>query len=211
MILLSKMAAGTTWNPNDKAANTTLSNGNLTASCNFAGSGFSNVRSTTGATGQKYFEITVVAASGPNWGNIFGVADASESLTAQAGVAAGGHSAGTQFIGGASLALWFNGSSVNVPYASLTVGDVMGVCVDTVAAKLWFNDLTRASGWTNGGTGFGGNPTNGTGGYSISGIGSPIYIIDSGYGDSTTQTFTVNPGPTGFTGTIPTGFAAWQP
>ena len=64
-----------TWNPSDKHADITLSNGNLTAA-NSVG-GYKGVRATLGVTsGQHYWEITVDAGI-----NLFiGVADSSADL-----------------------------------------------------------------------------------------------------------------------------------
>src|SRR5262245_53474608 len=50
-------APGSTWNPSDKSANMTLSNGNLTAQCSVTGD--TGVRGTSSATtGKLYFEVT---------------------------------------------------------------------------------------------------------------------------------------------------------
>jgi hypothetical protein len=101
-------SGGTTWNPNDKSSEITLTNGNLTASDSPGGSTFTAVRSTTSKTaGAWQVEIRCeVFASGsvPS----VGLANASAPLNAQLGLDTNSivwQSGGTVVFNGVSLAV----------------------------------------------------------------------------------------------------------
>lgn len=76
-------SAGSTWNPSDKSANVTLSNGNLTATQSSSAGTNSMVRGTSGkSTGNLYFEVSLDYCNGAaNDGWICGVANATQSLS----------------------------------------------------------------------------------------------------------------------------------
>jgi hypothetical protein len=70
--------SGTTWNPSDKAANVTLSGGNLTAADLVANTN-AGVRATTGkSTGKFYFEIAIVQVA--TWYTAIGFGTTAETL-----------------------------------------------------------------------------------------------------------------------------------
>lgn len=78
-----------TFNPSDKSANVTLSNGNLSAARN-GGAGI--VRSTIGkASGKWYWEVTLTSTTG-TWDCFLGVANATAVLTGNLGANANGWS-----------------------------------------------------------------------------------------------------------------------
>lgn len=124
-------ATTTTWDPAQKAASITLSNGNLTATQASGGwNGTKGLSSLAKASGKWYFEVTVVS----NTSNliIVGVANSGASLTAFCGsdVNGWGYYAGTGqiYTGGGN----FPGGS------TFTNGDVIGVCIDATLKRAWF-------------------------------------------------------------------------
>lgn len=125
--LMKKASAAVyaTWNPADKGANVSLSNGNLTA-LNVAGSN-ELVRSTLGkSTGKWYWELTVGAVR-----QDLGVANASESLTTFTGASANS----TGYNSSGSI---FRNSSVLASVAAYAPGDVIGIALDMTAGTVAF-------------------------------------------------------------------------
>jgi hypothetical protein len=174
-------AAAVTWNPADKNASVTLSNGNKTAN---AASASQTVRATSSkSTGAWYFEVVFTGNSFSF--TVAGIANASALLTQYVGANANGYSHGT---GGFS---YFNGSgTASAP--TLFPGDTLMVAVDLTNLKIWFGVNGT---WT-------GNPAAGTG---------QQYTIASGTyypACSPRQTDLILATPT-TTYSPPTGFAAW--
>ncbi len=121
----------TTWDPAQKAASITLSNGNLTATQASGGwNGTKGLSSLAKASGKWYFEVTVVS----NTSNliIVGVANSGASLTAFCGSDVNGWGYyggnGQIFTGGGN----FPGGS------TFTNGDVIGVWIDATLKRAWF-------------------------------------------------------------------------
>jgi len=172
-----------TWNPADKAAGITLSNGNLTATST---SGINqNVRSTASSPGKFVFSATKVAGSK----TAIGVANAAKSLTE--GAWATTNSVGYYSDGGVGYG---NGSPAT--YAPYSNGDVIMVAGDAVAGKVWFykNGVCQ-----------GGDPVAGTGGISIA-SGSPLYALFNA--EPAGASMTANFGATPFSSAVPAGFSA---
>jgi hypothetical protein len=194
-----------TWNPSDNS-NLTLTNGNLTASAATTVSTFHSIRGTLSHTGsvKEYFEYTA-GAMDTNHGFMMGIANSTASLTTFLGAGTNGYS--MQCDAGADF--YYNGAFTSNGMAACVVGHVMAVAVDIGAKKIWVADLTAATGW-NVGSGGTQDPGTGAGGISISGVTAPLFIGFSGYDGTTPDTVTLNVGATSFTGTIPSGFSAWD-
>lgn len=112
--------AAATWNPSDKDSHVTLSNGNLTATVNNSGGSYPTVRSTVGKSSGKFvFEFTVTSATSLQ----IGVETAASSLTSYVG------SQSTSW-GYAIAGYVYHNGAASGPYASFTVGDVIGVRAD---------------------------------------------------------------------------------
>jgi len=176
----------TTWNPADKSANITLSNGDLTATN--AGLGDS-VRSVYGtASGKWYWEITVHSS---NIATHTGVGDSGISLT--------GNSPGENADGYVYESRWgYKGNSGIWDSFGDTfgAGDIISVALDLNAGKIWFgkNGVWQASG----------DPTAGTN-EAFSGIIGTFYGILY-FQDALSAT--ANFGNVAFSYSIPSGFNA---
>lgn len=144
---MSMMAASApsyaTFNPLDKHANITLSNGNRTASCS-AGAGWFGVRATSFKTAGKWLFEVIVEAGGAHM--MVGVATSSASLATFLG-------AGTTSWGYYSATgnkIFNDGSGVGVAYGStwVTNGDRIWTAFDIGTGELWWakNGTWQASG-----------------------------------------------------------------
>jgi hypothetical protein len=139
-----------------------------------------------------------------------GVADATAGLNTYLGIDT--HSGGT-LIQTANFS-FFTNNSFGTPFTNANaVGHVYGYAIDYSGTNphIWVQDWTNASGWTNSLTfNFTGNPVTGVEPLVIATT-SPIFIIGTGgYQGSIPETMTLNTGATAFTGTIPSGFTAWD-
>ena len=115
-----------TWNPLDKNANVTLSNGNLTAAISTG----TNVRSIVGvSTGKWYWEVHIDAGSMPFF---VGVVTSSATLNSHTGADAYGWGYygynGDKFHGGSNLGYG----------AAYRTGDTIGVALDMDSGALTF-------------------------------------------------------------------------
>jgi hypothetical protein len=172
-----------TWNPNDKSAAVTLSNGNLTATSSSTNTG---VRATYGfSTGKIYYEILPTSLAG--------YAGFARDTTVFTGTIA------AVMIATSSGWIQVNGSSV------LNIGGIssIGIAIDLTANLIWFRSLP-AGNW-NGNATY--NPATGTGGVNISAIvGGPLYpalsVLQNG------DNLTANFGASAFSGSMPTGFVS---
>lgn len=172
-----------TWNPADKSANMTLSNGNLTAT--LAAASTLAVRGSGGrSSGQYHFEVTVNTNGGSGGVPNIGVADSTFVLGSTPGVNT--HCIQAQDNG----QVFFNnaGSSCD----TYTTGAVLAIEVDLGTSQFWIQK--------SGGTGR-------KGPFSMSGIGLPVYPFFSSFDNS--DAVTLNVGATAFTITPTSGFAAW--
>ena len=183
---------------NGVGANVTLSNGDLTYTSTSASTACS-ARSTTSRSSSKvYFEVTVVEV-----GDCFiGFGTSAFSDASSPGVP-GWYS--NSYGWRQSGELFYNTSGDGVPSVGWQTGDVLAFAIDLTGQKLYLNDLTGSDGW-NGGSG---NPSTGTGGYSISGVSGALNAIIANYNENTGK-FTFNFGGSSFTGSIPSGFVSWN-
>lgn len=148
------------WNPSDKDASVSLSNGNKTASLTGAGPTAPGVRSLALASGKVYVEVHVDADHSSGDVSV-GVANSSAALT------------GTSFVGGDGNAIgWrdagavLKGGANQGTIASYGAGDYLGIAYDSAAAKVWFS---KNGVWQSG------DPAAGSGGFACS-LGSPVFI-----------------------------------
>lgn len=187
-ILQTLIAGGqrTTWNPSDKAASISLSNGNLTAT-KASGATDALVRATVGKTsGKWHFEITVGTTGNTDRPGV-GIANSTQSLTAYLGSSAN------------SICLFASGDvygSASIISAGATApwgaGDVVAVEVDVGAQLIYFQVS-------------GGLRTSGISFSFISGILFPaLDLFDTG------DVSTANFGGSAFTITPTSGYVAWN-
>ena len=180
-------AVAMTWNPADKSAVTTLTDGDLHATVAFT-FGPGGARSTaTKTAGKRYYEQQYVANSAG-----FGIANASASLVPNGP--------------GANMVCWYQkdgylaGPSGWLNLAALTtaVNEWGGLAVDIAADKFW---IRNAAGWD-------GDPVAGTGGYTL-GITGPFYAFFSTFAGNGGEGL-ANFGATAFNYAVPSGFVAWN-
>jgi hypothetical protein len=199
LLLASKRVTYATWNPSDKNANVTLSNGNLTAAGNNS-SFYYPVRATIGkSTGKWYWEefIDMAALSGFNY-QVSGVGNSSASL------------ANGQYVG-ANVNSWayhnLNGNkytnAVNTAYgATYITGVTIGIALDMTNGAIYF---AKNNAWQNGG-----DPTSGAAktGAAYTGLTGTLYPMTSflGQNNSTGSKNTANFGATALTYAAPSGY-----
>ena len=198
----------TTWNPSDKSSGVTLSNSNLTATCN-NGANSQGVRGNVShSSGKWYIEFHsfyFASVGGP--GGV-GIANLSDSLTETSAGAFSNTDAAGIFLG--KTIEVGNGSAGSSGIVNdLTGSNVAGVAVDMDAGLVWFT--TDGTHWNNGGTA---NPATGVGGYSLTagtpmGTAYPKAWIRWGLSGAPYDTATIN-GSGSFTFTIPSGFTQWD-
>ncbi len=190
--------AGTTWNPADKHADVTLSNGNLTA----AQSATVNNRGVRAvefkAAGKFYFEIEVDSASGSPDG-YFGLSDNDEVLTAALGNGAEGYA--YHFADGDAR----NNGSESAYGDSLAATDILGVAVDFTAGAIWFSKNGTWQGGATIGEVEAGTTTNAAFTSITSNPLTPAASLNA------TITITLHSDAANLTYTVPTGFTAGWP
>jgi hypothetical protein len=183
-----------TWNPADKSANITLSNGNLTATN--GGSGDNLVRSIVSASsGKKYCEIT--ADIKVNNGTDLGVGTGAEALTNWVGATA--DSVG--WIGGDGN-IWLNSNPIT-GVATWTQGDTLCIAFDIDNMRIWFR--TNGGNWNNSGTA---NPATNTEGIDVSALNAGPFFVMVSFRTNADQ-FTANFGGTAYAHAPPSGFGNW--
>ena len=187
--------ASTTWNPADHESHLILSNGNLTAT-GTAG-WVSGGRSAYSDTTNKYYcEYTWTTITNAN--DCVGVASATASL-ANTPV---GNAAQRSVIAQNGIIYLPTGGASSVNLGTITNGTVMCMAVDLASSLIWFRK--GAAGNWNGNATY--SPAAGTGGVamSLAGVAMFAYVVQGG----STDVLTANFGATGFTGVVPSGFAA---
>jgi hypothetical protein len=201
----------TIWNPADNGGGLTLSGGNLTAAASTSNSLWESVRSTNSpakTAGKWHAEFTVGSSTlDQTW--VVGIADSSATLSGQH---VGETAHGVVYSINASGA----GTDViqnNVPTsytATNAVGDVIALEIDIGNSLIWFQNVTKASGWTDGSGGFTGNPGAGTGGTAFTATTAGGIMLAFGgfnYGGGS-PTCTLN--TTTAVGTVSSGFLVWD-
>lgn len=187
----------TTWNPADKNANVTLSNGNLA----MTSSGLGGVRSVFSTTsGKWYFEITYTTLTTNSSNSALGVANVSNTMNGGVG------SANAVTVGGVNGQYYIGATNTGVTFTSAATGRVYGIAIDVAASRIWVRNATNAPTSWNGSTS--NNPATNTGGLSAAAIFGPstaVYAWANAY-SSDGVTFTANFGATAFTAAAPAGF-----
>jgi hypothetical protein len=188
----------TTWNPADKSASITLSNGNLTATSAIGGN--MGVRADTGRSGSKvYFENLYVAATGGG-SSICGIALASADLPTWASNGSGGIAV---FDSGP---VFRNSVSTGINVGIATTGQSHCFAIDMIAKLLWVR--VDAGNWNGSSSN---NPATGVGGIDISAIFTTTLAAFACYGTASgSKSATANFGATAFAQAVPSGFAAWD-
>lgn len=189
----------TTWNPADKSASVTLSGSNLTATGSASAGGVrANAFKTTG---KVYWEYTCTAASGTATGSgtDIGIGLSSAILSSVGG---SGTNAVLQIM--SSGIIYVNGNTSAFGGAVVCPATV-AVAVDFTGKKFWLRAL-------NGGQWNGNNATNdpgtGLGGSDISSLSGNWYPLVT---FSAADVITANFGASAFVGSMPTGYAAFDP
>ncbi len=122
----------TTWNPADKSASVTLSNGNFTATGTTSSD--VGVRSTTSKTSTKdYMEFTFSGTVISNADNGVGIITSGQSLTGVGSAAANAFICFMQPQG----ALWFNGSTLSTPVGAIGLSDIVCMAIDRSNQRGW--------------------------------------------------------------------------
>ena len=178
-----------TWNPSDKNANISLSNGNLTATA--TNTAWKSVRATDfKSSGKWYWETTIDVAASNN--HILGVGTSDASIEPPSGYPGGDtHGYGYR---GATGQKYYNATPV--AYGdTFTAGDIISVALDLDNGKIWWakNGAWQAAG----------NPAAGTN-EAYSGLSGSFYPMHSPY--TNTNAATANFGATSLSYTIPSGF-----
>jgi hypothetical protein len=181
LLLPSAASAATyaTWNPSDKSASITLSNGNLTAVQGGTNGVFQSVRSTIGkSSGKWYWEYTAVGN-----GRMASIALSTAGLTA---TYLGADANGWGFYGGDGKK--YNNATGVAYGTTFTAGDVISVALDMDAGTVIFykNGVSVGTAFT------------GLTGTMFAGISN----------DTNNDGFTANFGATALTYTPPSGYCA---
>lgn len=134
----------TTWNPSDKGANVTLSNGNMSAEAN--ASNADSVRATESKTSNKFYFEILIDVNTTN--NVVGIGTSSASITEIPGYDANGYGYDALMGNKGHNDVWDTYGD------GYTTSDIIGIAVDLDNGKIWFakNNVWQASG----------NPTAGT-------------------------------------------------
>lgn len=178
------------WNPSDKAAAVTLSNGNKSAQ---ASSSAACVRSVTSHSGGKYSYEYVCAGAGIT---MIGIANASKSLTTGVGLDA--NSVGVRVEG--SLTFVFeNSSSIAFIFTGGSIGDVFHLDWDLTNKKLY---IAKNGVYMNSA-----NPVAGTGGTTFS-LGGTVYAVVEPASNSASCVVTWRNKAADMS-SIPSGYSEW--
>jgi len=188
-----------TLNPLDKAANITLSNGNLTAT-DIATSAWISVRSQTSHTTGKWYWEWTLGSKGTGEG-ICGFGNSSSPLSGGPNAFFGCDANGIGLVSNGQV--WKNFTPTSI-LATISNGDICGLAMDIGAQLFWCRN--GAGNWNGSGAA---NPATGSGGISLpSGLASGaifagISVLNNG--DFSTANF----GASAFNQTPPSGFSAW--
>lgn len=208
------MATG--WNTADNGGGLTLSNGTppLQAAAATNNSTWESVRSTNSpakTSGKWHAECKIITSTlDQTW--MFGIADGSATL-AGAHIGASAHGIGFD-VGksGTSTQIYQGGSVIFSLTIATVINDVIAIEIDIPNALIWFQNVTRGTGWTDNLGGFTGTPSAGTSGKGIAftaTVSAGIMLGFSGYNYGTSS-------PTGLlntasaVGPVSSGFTIWD-
>lgn len=187
----SAYAVATTWNPSDKNASITLSNGNLTETIGTDAT-WQGLRGTVGVSSGKYYWEVTINENGP-FGMDVGIATSAKSLSTN------WRDFTTSWVYNSEGGKWNNGGGAWG--AAYSPGDIIGVALDMTAGKIWWakNGTWQASG----------DPGAGTN-EAFASITGTVYPGTSAASNTVSSATTVNFGATAFTYTPPTGFSGFD-
>jgi hypothetical protein len=176
-----------TWNPADKQANTTLSNGNLTAT---SSSQLGGSRATHTSNKKKYFEYIITRNTAFNE---HGFATLTKGFGQDLGTS---DSISASYYPGQLKIFYASGNNVDAPNA--TTGDVIGFALDIAKHLFW---VPKNGVWMNDG-----DPANGTNGldYVFTADPYPMCLLEGG------DASTINTGASSFAYPLPVGFYPWR-
>jgi len=177
----------TTWNPDDKAATITLTEGNLKATFTISFD-WKSVRATDyKSAGKWYWEVTIGTVTSDY--NMVGVGTAAADIESYCG----DDDYGYGYMGQNG---YMYHSTVGDSYgATYTTNDIIGVALDLDNGKIWFS---KNGVWQNSG-----DPIAGTG-EAYSGLSGDFYPMGSLY--TVDNSFVANFGSSSFAYSVPTGF-----
>jgi len=185
-----------TWNPSDKHANITLSNGNMRATTTTTG--YYSVRSTSAITGKRYFEF--MTYSGVTGGDELAVGVATDGVAVTDWIGQTNESCGIWWY---DNRIYFNGAPV-INYTNSTLGVTQGykVAIDTATRKVWIG-RTDLVGWPNSG-----DPAAGTlAACTLSGT-DDIFAFATPYNNNSATYVDLVSDPSDMIGSPPSGFTA---
>jgi hypothetical protein len=190
-------ASSTTWNPADKGAGVTLSNGNRTATLTTA-TGDQGTRSTTSKTSGKFVYEVV-------WNQVGGYADtgAGIALSTAAFTSLGANGTGGFIVFANSGGMFLNGA--NQGLSGWAASATAMFAVDLTNGKVWFASSNNPGKWNNTTH----DPATNTGGYSLSALSGAKFAAIVMSNGATNQAFTANFGQSPFVNSVPAGFSAW--
>lgn len=194
----------TTFNPSDKSATITLSNGNLTATSSTSVG--QAVRSTTSySSGKIYFEVTLGTVTTDI---AIGIANSSWTLSDPGQLGSNTQSVGFYAVS-PTQAIYYNSSQLSTGASASSNGEIVSVAVDFTNKLIWVKTavmIAASQPWNNSSSA---NPATGTAGVSFSGIAAGPYFVtfDTLEGGSVA---TVNFGNTAFNRAAPSGFSPWD-
>lgn len=185
--------ATTTLNPSDKAANATLTNGNLTIT---SSSGISGARSISSySTGKFYAEFSIGASNASAYSREIGIANSTASLTAAGGDA----NSAVLFMGDPLLYINSGSTTTGLTY---TNNDLVSMAVDLTNNRIWYR--LNGGNWNNN---VSNDPATNIGGVAIATPTRPVFVVvkvaTSG------AALTANFGATAYSFTAPSGFGNW--
>jgi hypothetical protein len=193
----TKISAATTWNPADKGANITLSNGNLTIANSSTVAG---VRGTTSkTTGKVYYEMSW---TGSNF-NFLTSSGCGVSLSTASLIST--NPPGVAYLRLSNGEIMNNGVASGTILGAVTSGQTICMAFDIAARRIWFRVNNGL--WNNSGSA---DPASNVGGLDVSATftaGASLYPHASASSGVTAGT--VDFGATSFAFSIPSGFVAW--
>lgn len=186
------------WDAANKSASITLYRAATCAASTASNGTWKGVRATTSqTTGKLYLEVTQGYIA--NSGQITGFGNASFNTANYVG--SDGNSFGYQSTNGATLGItggW---------QGTTKMGEVIQIAIDLDAKLVWAR-TDRSTNWNNSGTA---NPATGTGGRSYTTTGALFPAVSLLGSNATNMNWAVlNTGAFTFTGSIPSGFSAWD-
>lgn len=191
----------TTWNPSDADAHFVFSGGNLTATGSTGLTAYKSCRATTSkSSGKYYFEVKIGVIGSGQTG--FGMGLASAALTNYIG---SGTNNGFSIFSGGNF--FVNGASTSVFGSGVTANTIVGCAVDITNGLVWFKGVAVSLTAWNAQSGGTADPATGTGGKSFTASGA---LFPSLSFSSSIDQETGNFGPSGFAGTVPSGFSSWD-